>query len=422
MNIIIIVVIIAALSIVFRIVRLRLVARRKATKSSSDDEQAKPRKSRSKKPLAPWQRSIYTVLVFAKINVLRLFRDKTAIFFTIAFPLIFLFIFGGIFGGNGESVSFNVALINQSHSQFARKFASQIKNSQSYKVQSTSLSDAKTKLKHSQIDAELILPPNFGMVKNGHNYPSGQVIVRYDQNNAQAAQSLASLLKGTFAGTNAKLTKTSGTPFSVKSEKLNQHGLTQFDYTFSGLLGFAIIGLGIFGPTNVFPELKKQGVLRRLHASPLRVWQYFVSNVLSQSVVGLISVAVMFIVAVTVFHLKMTGNYLDLAIIVILGIWEIFGIGLAIGGWAKNQNQAAPLANLVVFPLMFLTGVFFPIYLMPQWLQSIANYLPLTPVINSMRMIITQHATLVTLGPQIALIAGWAIAIYLIAFRVFRWE
>ncbi|MGH7238344.1 MAG: hypothetical protein ACREGF_07455, partial [Candidatus Saccharimonadales bacterium] len=77
-------------------------------------------------------RSIYTVLVFAKINVLRLFRDKTAIFFTIAFPLIFLFIFGGIFGGNGKSVSFNVALINQSHIQFSINFADKLKISQCF--------------------------------------------------------------------------------------------------------------------------------------------------------------------------------------------------------------------------------------------------------------------------------------------------
>lgn len=367
-------------------------------------------------------RSLYTVLVFAKINVLRLFRDKTAIFFTIAFPLIFLLIFGGIFGGNGKSVSFNVALINQSHSQFASKFATELKNSQTFKIKSTSSSDAQTQLQHSQIDAELILPPDFGFVKPGQNYPSGQIVVRYDQNNAQAAHTAVSLLDGTFAGINAKLTGAPRLPFTVKSEKSNQSSLTQFDYTFSGLLGFSIIGLGIFGPTSVFPELKKQGVLRRLHASPLKVWQYFVSNVLSQSVIGLISVAIMLIVAIAVFHLKMTGNYFDLAVIVVLGIWEIFGIGLAIGGWAKNQNQAAPLANLVVFPLMFLTGVFFPIYLMPQWLQNIASYLPLTPVINSMRMIITEHATLFTLGPELALIVGWGVIIYLIAFRVFRWE
>jgi ABC-2 type transport system permease protein len=130
----------------------------------------------------------------------------------------------------------------------------------------------------------------------------------------------------------------------------------------------------------------------------------------------------MFLAAVKFFGFHMNGNYLTLAAIVIIGIVTIFGIGLAIGGWAKNQNQAAPLANIVVFPLMFLTGVFFPTYLMPVWLQNISTYLPLTPIINGIRMVITEHASLITIDHQLGLIAIWAVIIYAIAFRIFRWE
>jgi ABC-2 type transport system permease protein len=188
------------------------------------------------------------------------------------------------------------------------------------------------------------------------------------------------------------------------------------------LLGFSIIGLGIFGPVNVFPELKKQGILRRLHTTPLRVWQYFTANMISQAVVGLMSIALMFVVAITVFHLNVVGNYITLTAYIILGITLILGIGLAIGGWAKNERQAAPLANLVVFPMMFLSGTFFPRFLMPEWLQTVSNFLPLTPVIDGIRLIATEGKGLLELGPQLALIFGWMIIIYVIAFRVFRWE
>jgi ABC-2 type transport system permease protein len=133
-------------------------------------------------------------------------------------------------------------------------------------------------------------------------------------------------------------------------------------------------------------------------------------------------VAVMFLVAKLVFGFHMDGNYLTLAVVVMLGIFTIFGIGLAIGGWAKNENQAAPLANIIVFPMMFLTGVFFPVFLMPSWLQRVSTYLPLTPVINSIRMVITEHANLITIDHQLGLVVLWAVVIYAIAFRVFRWE
>jgi ABC-2 type transport system permease protein len=368
------------------------------------------------------KRPFYTIYVFAKISVKRYFRDRVALFFTIAFPLIFLVIFGGIFGRNGNS-SISIAIFNDSQSQFSKQFVNQLKSDKIFKIKSgiTSLAQADQQMSRNEIDATLVLPPSFGTIQN-NKFPTGQVTEYYDENNVQVAQALASILDGITAGINSKLVATPQIPFTVITKKTNQVSLTTFDYTFSGLLGFTIIGLGIFGPVNTFPELKKQGVLRRLHVSPIRVWQYFLANVISNSIIGLLSVAIMFIAAVELFGFHMNGNYLTLAVIVVIGIWTIFGIGLAIGGWAKNQNQAAPLANIIVFPLMFLTGVFFPTYLMPTWLQHISTYLPLTPVIDGIRMVITEHASLITIDHQLGLIAIWAVLIYAIAFRIFRWE
>ena len=180
--------------------------------------------------------------------------------------------------------------------------------------------------------------------------------------------------------------------------------------------------MGIFGPINVFPELKKQGILRRLHTTPIRVWQYFLSTALSQAIIGLISLSIMFIVAITVFHLKVTGNYFEIAAFLIFSIFMILGIGLAIGGWAKNERQAAPLSNIVVFPMLFLSGTFFPRFLMPEVLQKVTVFLPLTPVIDGIRLLTTEGKHLVDLGPQLGLMAIWLVIVYIIAFRVFRWE
>src|SRR5437868_6165119 len=154
------------------------------------------------------KQKLFTVYVFTKVNTRRFFRDKTAIFFTVLFPLIFLFVFGGIFG-KGGATSFNVALINQSSSQFAQTYVNEAKINKQF---------------------------------------------------VNAAE-----------------------PFTVTTTQSNDETLTRFDYTFAGLLGFSIIGMGIFGPVNVFPELKKAGVLRRFHTTTLRVWQYFLSTMSSQA-------------------------------------------------------------------------------------------------------------------------------------------
>jgi ABC-2 type transport system permease protein len=142
----------------------------------------------------------------------------------------------------------------------------------------------------------------------------------------------------------------------------------------------------------------------------------------SQSIIGVLSIAIQFAIAISVFNLKVVGNYLEIIIFTIISIFMVLGIGLAVGGWAKNDRQAAPLSNIIVFPMLFLSGTFFPRFQMPQYLQSITNYLPLTPVIDGMRLLITEGKHLTQILPQLGLIALWMVIIYAIAFRVFRWE
>ncbi len=365
--------------------------------------------------------SLYTIATFARINTKRFFRDRLAIFFGILFPLIFLFVFGGIFGGSNNA-SFHVAVINNSNSEYAKNLIHELKRESTFKIDAASNLDAtKEKLTRSQIDATIVLPKDFGEINTTTNMPSGQASVYYTQNNKQSGQTLSTILEGVFKGMNQSVTKTAE-PFSVRGEALQNKSLTNFDYTFAGLLGFALLGMGIFGPISVFPELKKQGILRRLSTTPLKVWQYFSAMAISQSIIGLISIAVMFVVAIIIFNLKIAGNPFVLAGFLVFGIIEILGIGLAIGGWARNERQAAPVSNIIVFPMMFLAGTFFPRFLMPDWLQTISSYLPLTPIIDGIRYIVTENYSIAQLAPQLGLMLISTIVIYLIAFRVFRWE
>ena len=369
------------------------------------------------------KQQLRTVAVFTKLSTKRFFRDRLAQFFSILFPLIFLFVFGSFSSGN-NNVSFKVALLNQSDTQFSKQFAAQLESSKSsFKVQKsiTTLAQAKDKMSKSQIDGIITLPEGFGSVRPGQAYPSGQLDLLYNQSSSGTGQTMTAVLNGVFDQINNKLVGVQP-PFTVKGHTLNEKSLTAFDYTFAGLLGFSIIGLGIFGPVNVFPELKKQGVLRRLHTTPLRTWQYFLATMFSQAITGIMSIIIQFIVAIKVFDLKVDGNYIEILIFTIFSIFMILGIGLAIGGWAKNERQAAPLSNIVVFPMLFLSGTFFPRYLMPEWLQSITNFLPLTPVIDGLRLLTTEGAHLIDLGPQIGLMTVWFVIIYAVAFRVFRWE
>lgn len=371
------------------------------------------------------RRALLPVMVFAKIDTRRLFRDKMAIFFTFLFPLIFLFIFGGIFSQTG-SISFDVAIINQSTSEFAKSFIEDAKDDTFFKIRNdiTTKQQAEEAMNRSQIDAAIVLPETFGAIEKGQRHPSGQATILYAKNNEQTAQTLVPIMQGVFDGINEGLVGKQAQPFTIKAESTGKEGLSSFDYLFAGLIGFAVLGMGLFGPTNVFPRMKQRGVLRRYHTTSLKVWQFVVGNILSNSVAALLSVAFMMIVAFTLpmFDAHLVGNLFELGLFIILGAVVIFGFGLAIGGWAKNENQAAPLSNLVSFPMMFLSGTFFPRFLMPEWLQVVSGFLPLTPFIDGVRMIMVEGRHLVDILPQVGMLAAWGIVIYFIAFKVFRWE
>jgi len=351
----------------------------------------------------------------------RFLRDKTAMFFTFLFPLIFLFVFGSIF--NSTDVSFRIAILNKADNEFATAFVKQIENDKTFIVEQTvsNFEEAKKRLSRGEIDSVIELPADFGQASATSPVPSGEMIVYYQRGSEQSGQTLTAVMQQVLDSIN----KQNGRPdaaLAVVSKPTESTGLTQFDYTFSGLLGFSILSMSIFGLANAMPAEKQKGSFRRLRASPFRASQLIFANGTHYLKITLLSVLAMVAVALTVFDFNMRGNWLLFGVFAAFSTIMMIGFGLLIGGWAKNESQAAPVSNLVSFPMMFLSGTFFPRFLFPEWLQNITNFLPLTPVVDGFRRIMTENASLVALGPELAIIGVWTVVVYSLAIRLFRWE
>ncbi len=350
----------------------------------------------------------------------RFLKDKVALFFTFVFPLVFLFVFGGLFANN-DGPSFSVALINRSDTGFAKSFVEQNKDNKVLEMEETDdFAAAKERLSRGEIDAILELPPAFGQ-EDTRGRPSGTLISYYDEGDRQLAQAMTAVTQATVDGLNENLVK-EDKPFKVENRSLKTANLNQFDYTFAGLLGFAILSLGVFGMANGFASDKKVGAYRRMRVAPIKSWHIIVATGVTYTLVGVATVIMMFAVAAGLLGFDMRGNFLTFLLFSALGVVCMYGFGIAVAGWAKNENQAAPVAQLVAFPLMFLSGAFFPRFLMPDWLQSVTTFLPLTPIIDGIRKITTENASLLQLGPELMVIAVWTLIIYFVAFRSFRWE
>lgn len=367
------------------------------------------------------QRYMSGIIGLLSANMKRFWRDKTALFFTFLFPLIFLLIFGTIF--NNQSVSFKVVLINHSETEFAKQFVAELqKDSASpLKIQKNAPSAeiAKEKMKRSEIDGIIEIPKDFGEI-SATGQPTGVVKVLYQKGSEQAGSTLAAIMTQITNGTNETLGQ-SKPPLSVESDAVGEQGLTSFDYTFSGMLAFSLMSMGIFGLANRMPSEKQSGAYRRLRAAPFTSGQLIMATAAQFMIITLLSLVMMVVVGLLVFHFNMRGDWVTFGLFAIISSLLTIGFGLLIGSWANNENQSAPLGNLVSFPMMLLSGAFFPMYLFPEWLQQIAVFIPLTPVIEGFRRIMTEHASLVTLAPQLGMMIAWIAIVYVLAVRLFRW-
>lgn len=365
-------------------------------------------------------KDLQTIWVLTKAFTRRYFRDKIALFFTFLFPLVFLLIFGTIFGGN-DGPSFKVGLISEADNEFAANFIEQTKKGEVFKyTDGDDFEAAKQKLGRGELDAIMELPKGFGMT-DAQGRPSGTLKVYYDKGDEQLSSALTAIIQSTLDGVNSQFIQVDA-PLELAAEPIQTSNLTRFDYTLAGLIGFSILSLGIFSMSEGFTADKKTGALRRLKVAPIRAWQLIVATALNRVLVGIISVAILFVAALIFFDFNMRGDYLNFALFTIIATFCMFGFGMAIAGWASDANQAAPLTQMITLPMMFLSGVFFPTFLMPEWLQSITVFIPLTPIIDGLRLILTEGRTLLDLGPQMVIIGGWTLLIYVVSFKVFRWE
>ena len=358
--------------------------------------------------------------IYAWTQLKSYFRDPVSLFFTLGLPAMFLLIFGSIFGRD-NTVNFNVAIFNHSDTVFSREFVKNMEKQDTFtRVDVLSMSEAKEKMGRGQLDTVIELSKDFGNF-NQSGQPTGDMAVYYEKGNPTTGQTVAQVMSSVMTQLGEQFGQEKPL-FSVTQKETDTNVVSQFDYLFAGILGFAVLSLGFFGLAQMIPGWKKTGALRRLKATPFTRGQLIFGTMLNFLVIGILALVFMFIIGLAVFDFDMRGSWLQLTPFLLLGTITMMSFGLLIGGTVRNENQAAALTNLLAFPMMFLAGVFFPTYIMPNWIQSVSQFMPLTPLADGVRLITSEGVGLIDILPQIAMLGGWAIVVYALAIKLFRWE
>ena len=359
-----------------------------------------------------WQLSVASAKMY--------FRDFTAIFFTLIFPVIFLVVFGYV--NSSDSLRLSTVLENNSQTQIAQGYEEALRQVEVFEFDDDiSLDEAKEKLADGDLNAIFVIPEEFGQAVAGP--PSGQVTVFVNDGQATFNETVTSINAEILAGFNESIIGPPPEPvLTANVEGVQSADLTTIDYVVPGIIGFSLMSLGIFSIAQGFITYKSSGALRRLFVAPVHPLSFIIAQTTTRLVMVMLNVWTMLLLAYWLFDFQMVGDLFNFTLVSLLGSIMFLGFGFAIAGWAKNENQAAPIANIIFFPMMFLSGTFFPREVFPEWLQPIAEFFPLSYLADALRLVANEAATVLSLGTEMIGMTVWTILIFAIAVKVFRWE
>jgi ABC transporter DrrB family efflux protein len=192
-------------------------------------------------------------------------------------------------------------------------------------------------------------------------------------------------------------------------------------FVLPGLLGLNLVSMGLFSVGMVNVSYREKGKFRRLAVTPLPKWIFLLGQVLHRLTVTVIQAAILLLVGRLVFGIQNQGSFLNLLLIMTLGTACFMAFGFALSGFAETSEGYAAISNLVFFPLMMLSGVYFTLDAAPAWLQHTVALMPLAPFIRALRAVFNDGASLAGHGLGLVIVGTWAFAAFILAVRRFRW-
>ena len=344
-------------------------------------------------------------------------RDRTALFFTFAFPVLFMFIFGFVFSG-GDEINYDIGLANQDNSAISEGISSALQEIPIFEIVDGELEGKLDELRNGDIDAVVLIPA--GIEDSIGRGETVDITVYYDPSQTTSAQIILPVLRQVIDAVNIQMT---GQPilFELATESIQAHELGSIDYLVPGILAMSVLFLGLFGSLTLV-EWREKKVLKRFGATPLPRSLMVSSQVVYRLILALTQTIIIIAIAFFVFDVNMVGNWFLLLALVLLGALTFISIGYFAVARAKTVEGAMPIIQIIQFPMLFLSGIFFPVEIMPDFMRPIIAVIPLTYLGDAFRQIMVDATPVYPLMLDVGVLAAWFFVCMLLAIRLFRWE
>jgi ABC-2 type transport system permease protein len=356
--------------------------------------------------------------IFADLGVFRreYLRNRTGFFFALIFPIILIAIFGAIFSG-GSNTPVSVYAQNQDSGQIGTAFLRAMNDTNVTRVILVpSDQDFQQYLQSHSGAIGVLIPQNFSSDFINGNQVNLTVYSNPSDTSGQIVQQIVGALTNAF-----NLQRAHGTAvLGVQTQNTISKSYSYIDFLIPGLIGFSILTSPMFSMVNISSEYKKSKFFKQLSLTPLTKGEWLVSKVLWYVILSIISFFLMTVVGIYGF-----GGHVGISawIIPFLVIGPLFfvSLGMLVGTVTKSVESAGVVGNIITFPMMFLSGTFFPISLMPTYLQTFAHVLPLYYLIaglNNVMLYGNYSAALVDIAVLVVLSA----IVFALAVRFFKWR
>ena len=349
-----------------------------------------------------------------------LYRDKQALFWAMAFPVIFAIVFGLFDFNDAPELRFSV--VSEQPSPVAQRLVEGLERVESFEVSETEdPAAARARLEDGEVDLVMVVPE---VTQGTGSRPTGSstMEVLYNGGSAQEAQVGLDAIGRIVQGMNLELAGVSTPPIQMRQQPLAGKTVDYYDFLLPGLVAMGVMNFSIIGMAVAVARFREQRILKRILATPLRPVKFLAAQVAARLILSICQAALILAVGVFGFGAHVYGNVLWIFVLAMLANLIFLNFGFAVAGRSSNPDAAQGTANAVALPMMFLSGVFFPTDTLPEVMQVVVRFLPLTPLIEAMRTVSVDGESISSAGSQVVLLVVWVALSFVIAGTQFRFS
>jgi ABC-2 type transport system permease protein len=363
-----------------------------------------------------------SILAILKAHRITFIREKSAVFFTFFFPVMLMVLFGFIFAESEETV-YDIHLQDLDDSELSHNLTDifdRIKSIDLHRVGKNE--DINKYMKDKEINFLVIIPKDYSetLITKFSFDPNATVnlTVKFDPSVSSTAIKM-SLLNSVLQEVNKGLENAQDTIY-LDTESIVSESFNFIEFFIPGIIGLTVMTTVVFNTIFTEMENKQKGIIRKLSTTPITRGEWIFSTMVFQLFLAMCSTIMILIVGYLVFGAVLHINFF-LALILIAEAFGFTGLAMLITRVVTEASSASIAANLITFPMMFLSGSFFPVESMPEFLKVVASILPLYYVNEGLReaMIFNDLNAAI---PYTLVISGFAIIVFLAGVYLTTWK